>query len=353
MPISIPRLLAAAKDSPEKIDFNIGKAWERVNSWVDGFTRMIPNLVVSIVMMILFIVIARVVGGSIVRTSRFRKRGDLGDVLGGFARWAIYILGFLLSATVVIPSLHPGDLIAGLGISSVAIGFAFKDILQNWLAGLLILIQRPFRVGDQIEVKGHEGTVQRIETRATIIRTYDGQRIVIPNRELYTNSIVVRTAHDTRRSDYDIGVGYGDDIDAACAAIVAAVARVGAVETNPAPEALVWDLAASWVTIRARWWTNSLRTDVVHARAAAIREIKLALDAAGIDLPFETKVQLFHDQTEDGDRVRGEQREGWPARQDAPAETPAGSEPPAGREVESRTAAPARSSGCPSAGGES
>lgn len=143
-------------------------------------------------------------------------------MLGGFAKAGLLILGFLLAATIIIPSLKPGDLIAGLGVSSVAIGFAaewsgyFKDILQNWLAGLLILLRQPFEIHDQIEVDGHEGTVERIETRATIIKTYDGQRIVIPNSQIYTNAVLVKTAHEKRRSQYDVGMGYGDGIGDAC-----------------------------------------------------------------------------------------------------------------------------------------
>ena len=128
----------------------------------------------------------------------------------------VIIVGFMLAATVVVPSLKPGDLISGLGVSSVAIGFAFKDILQNWLAGVLILIRQPFEVKDQIEVNGFEGTVERIETRATIIKTYDGQRVVVPNSDIYTNSIIVKTAHEKRRSQYDVGIGYGDNLREAC-----------------------------------------------------------------------------------------------------------------------------------------
>ena len=165
----------------------------------------------------------------------------------------------------------------------------------------------------QIEINGHEGTVERIETRATIIKTYDGQRIVIPNSEIYTNSVLVKTAHGKRRSQYDVGVGYGDGIEEACEVIQKAVAGIAEVENNPPPEALAWDLSASWVTIRARWWTDSRRTNVAHAHASVIKAIKQALDNVRIDMPFETQVHLFHDQTESTDGDRGLQREGWPA----------------------------------------
>ena len=94
----------------------------------------------------------------------------------------------MLAVTIVAPSLTPGDLIAGLGVSFVAIGFAFKDILQNMLAGIPILLRQPFEVGDQIVSGGHEGTVERIETRATLIKTYDGRGVVIPNADIYTEA---------------------------------------------------------------------------------------------------------------------------------------------------------------------
>ena len=95
--------------------------------------------------------------------------------------------------------------------------------------------------------------------------------------------------------------------------IRAAVAGVAEVESDPPPEALAWDLAASWVTIRARWWTDSRRTIVAHAHASVIKAIKQALDKARIDMPYETQVNLFHDQSESTDGDRGSQREGWPA----------------------------------------
>ena len=308
----VKAMILAAKDAPQKIDLDPGAALERVDSWVDGAMALLPNIMVAIVIFVIFWFVGKLVKSLIYKQSSRRERDNLGEVLGGFVRWVIIVMGFLLAATVVIPSLKPGDLIAGLGVSSVAIGFAFKDILQNWLAGLLILLRQPFHVGDQISVDGHEGTVERIETRATIIKTYDGQRIVVPNSDIYTNSVLVRTAHEKRRSEYDIGIGYGDNVENACEVIVKTLQSVEGVETDPAPEALPWDLAASWVTVRARWWTDSRRTNVAHVHSRVIMAMKNALDTAEIDMPFETQVHLFHDQTEADDGVRGAQREGWP-----------------------------------------
>ncbi|WP_193164633.1 mechanosensitive ion channel family protein [Microbulbifer hainanensis] len=299
--------------APAQMDLDFSVAVERVDSWIDGAVRLLPNLIIALLLFALFYVFGSLARRLIQRHLSHRQRENLGEVLGSLVKWTLVLIGFLLAATIVMPTLKPGDLIAGLGVSSVAIGFAFKDILQNWLAGLLILLRQPFEVDDQIVVGEHEGNVERIETRATIIRTYDGQRVVIPNSDIYTNAVLVKTAYSLRRSEYDVGIGYGDDLDNACKVIVNAVTGVDGVASTPTPEALPWDLAASWVTVRARWWSDSRQTEVRHIRSDVIRAIKLALDEANIDMPFETCVQLLHDQTEEVDGDRGAQREGWPA----------------------------------------
>lgn len=309
-------LQADSTKTLESISLNLNAAVERVQSWVNGFIRLLPNIVVAVIVIAIFYGLGYVAKKLIMRRTTRSQRDNLGEVLGGFVRWIIIVLGFLLGATIVIPSLNPGDLIAGLGVSSVAIGFAFKDILQNWLAGLLILLRQPFETHDQIEVNGYEGTVERIETRATIIKTYDGQRVVIPNSDIYTNSVLVKTAHEKRRSEYDVGIGYGDNIEEACEIIRKAVDAIPETEGEPGVEAFPWDLAASWVSIRVRWWTNSRRADVVHVRAKVILAVKKALNEALIDMPYNTEVHLFHDQTEANEGIRSQQREGWPAPKD-------------------------------------
>jgi small-conductance mechanosensitive channel len=201
-----------------------------------------------------------------------------------------------------------------LGISGVAIGFAFRDILQNFLAGILILLTEPFEINDQIVFKNFEGTVENIQTRATTIRTYDGRRIVIPNSELFTNAVTVNTAFENRRLEYDVGIGYGDNIDQAKELMLEAVYSVDEVLKEPSPDVLVMELAESTVNIRVRWWINPpRRADALDSRDKVLTAIKKKLTANGIDLPFPTQQILFHDQTEETDGNRSRQREGWPA----------------------------------------
>ncbi|MGO4999382.1 mechanosensitive ion channel family protein [Oceanisphaera sp. W20_SRM_FM3] len=286
---------SVVQDVPQAINLDFGVALERIDAWVDGAIRLLPNLVVAAVLLLIFYGVGLLVRRLIVRQMHRRERDNLGEVLGGFVKWLIFLLGFLLAATIVLPSLKPSDLIAGLGVSSVAIGFAFKDILQNWLAGLLILLRQPFDINDQISINSHEGTVERIETRATIIKTYDGQRIVVPNSDIYTQAVRVLTAHEFRRSEYQVGIGYDDDLDTACALLVAAVSKVAEVEQAPMVEALPWDLAPSWVTIKVRWWTRSHKADVTQVHAQVIRTIKHTLEEADISMPGEAVLFQLQD----------------------------------------------------------
>lgn len=304
--------MTSAVDAPQTLDINPGTLVEKLDTWLDGAVKLAPNMLVAVILFIIAFIIASFIGSFIHKRFKKRGRNDLGLMVQGLIKWSIIFIALLFAATIVIPSLKLGEMIGGLGVGSVAIGFAFKDILQNWLAGFLILMRQPFNIGDQIEVNGYEGTVETIQTRSTLIKTYDGQRAVVPNSDIYTNSVLVKTAHEKRRSQYDIGVGYGDDIEKARDIIKDTISSIEGIEADPEPQALPWDLAASWITIRARWWTDSKRADIVQIRSQVIIAIKRALDNAGIDMPYETQVHLFHDQTEDNDGDRSNQREGWP-----------------------------------------
>lgn len=205
-------------------------------------------------------------------------------------------------------------MISALGIGGIVVGFAFRDIAQNFLAGIIILLTEPFRIDDQIVYKEFEGTVEDIQVRATTIRTYDGRRVVIPNAELFTNAVTVNTAFEKRRLQYDVGIGYGDDIGQARQLILQAIGGVDGVLSDPAPDALVVNLAESTVNIRARWWIQPpRRADALDLQDRVLQAIKERLTANGIDLPFPTQQMLFHDQTEESDGDRRRQREGWPA----------------------------------------
>ncbi len=292
---------------------------DRIEGYIEGFWWILPNLGIAVVVLVISLIAANVVRQAVLRVFKRRSRPDLAAMLAGAARWGVIGLGLLIVATIIFPSISPADLLSTLGIGSIAIGFAFKDILQNWLAGLLILLRQPFRQGDQIIVGKHEGTVEHIEARATLIKTYDGRRVIIPNSSVYTDAVTVNTAFPLRRSQYDVGIGYGDDIDQACGIIINAIRGLEGVADDPPPEAFAWELAGSTVNVRVRWWTHSKRSEVVRVQGRVVGAVKKALTEAGIDLPYPTNVVLLHDQTEEVDGNRHRQREGWPAGDHPPA----------------------------------
>ncbi len=291
------------------LDLIVAKLHEASND----FFLQLPNILGGIVFVIVAWFIGKLVANGLRKGLHHKGLVDLGGVLSSLVFGLIVAASVLIASVIIFPSVKPATIISSLGIGSVAIGFAFKDILQNLLAGILLLINRPYRRGDQIVVKDFEGTVEHIQSRATLIKTYDGRRVIIPNSDVYTSPVIVNTAFPTRRSQFDVGIGYGDDPEEACQIFAEAIAGVDGVEADPAPEVLPWGLADSYVTLRARWWTESKRTNVAHIQARVILALYKAAKESAIDLPYPTTVMLFHDQSEVTDGDRSSQREGWPA----------------------------------------
>ena len=290
-------------------------ALARVQGWVDGFFVLLPNLIVGSVIFVLFVILAFWTRRRIARSFRSHGREDLGAMLASFALWSISLLGLLIGLTIILPTLKPADLVASLGVGSIAVGFAFKDILQNWLAGLLILLRQPFRQGDQIRVGEIEGTVQRINQRATLVRTFDNRMVVVPNADIYTSSITIMTAYPTRRLTLDMTVAYDHDVAEVCRIVTEALARLDEVEKTPAPQVLSWDLGATSLALQVRWWSRSQRASEIAARSRVVQAIKDAFQTNGID---PTDPQIVLTQRLDAPRVSGHP-EGGERRVDEPS----------------------------------
>ena len=172
------------------IDF--AEAWNTGRKIIDSSIALLPNMILAAVLFIVFLVAASILRSGVRRfLQRRQRRPNLGLLLGHIAYLTLTIFGFLVSLSIVAPSFHASDLIKVLGIGSVAIGFAFQNILQNFLAGILLLLQEPFALGDWISITGIEGRVEDIQTRATVITTAEGHRVVIPNAILFTNPVAV------------------------------------------------------------------------------------------------------------------------------------------------------------------
>lgn len=267
--------------------FHPDVVWQVFAQLGSRFLAHLPYLILGVVVLLIFVVAARILKRVLLMAGR-RTRLDLtlADLLGRLVSAFTIVLGLFVAAVVIFPTFNPGDLITGLGITTVAIGFAFKDVLQNFFAGILILWRRPFIVGDEVKVGNYEGTVEEITTRSTRVRTYDGERAVLPNGDVYTGAVLVRSAYSSRRVRVSVGIGYKDSIDQARSIIHQVLSETEGVLQEPGPWVYVAELGPSSVNLNVFFWTNSRQANVLMLTDRVISGIKLALEKAGIDIPY-------------------------------------------------------------------
>nr|WP_317199516.1 mechanosensitive ion channel family protein [uncultured Psychrobacter sp.] len=261
---------------------------DTANDLLSSFVERIPYLVAAIIVIVIFwllsIVFKKIVRKLLGSRSRHQNLVKVFQRIGGAL---IFFIGFMIAMVIALPGFTPAKLIGALGIGSVAIGFAFKDIFQNLLSGILLLISEPFRIGDQIVSGDFEGTVEDIKIRATTIRTYDGRQVVIPNSDLYTSALTVNTAYKQRRLQVEVGIGYEDDIEEAKAEIIKALQKADTVSTKADPSIIATGFGGSSMDMTVRWFIeDGTQANKVASIHQVIVEIKKALDAADINIPF-------------------------------------------------------------------
>ena len=265
---------------------NSSEAWNTVHTMVRDFYASLPRLIFAFIVAIFFYILSRIVKAIVRRTTDVdSSHRTLRIAMGRIVQGVIIVIGALVAVTAAFPGFTPANLISALGIGGIAIGFAFKDIFENFLAGILILVTRPFRIGDQIIYDRYEGTVEEIQTRATWLKTYDGRRVVIPNSELFKNSVTVNTAFETRRLEYDFKLAAGEDVEKAKAVIIRVMRESKDVLADPKADAVVIGFDQGSVTLRARWWSRSRIADVLLGQDHVLATARSQLAAAGIRLP--------------------------------------------------------------------
>jgi small conductance mechanosensitive channel len=170
-------------------------AWYSIRDAGHALLRQLPEILTAIVVFGLFFAAGRL-ALRFCRRIAFarRRRANLGTVIGRLAQSALVVMGLLVAASIALPSFHARDLIQILGIGGIAVGFAFRDVFQNFLSGILLLLAEPFRIGDEIEFGGMRGEVEDVQIRATLIRADDGRLVVVPNTKLFVESVIVRPA---------------------------------------------------------------------------------------------------------------------------------------------------------------
>lgn len=261
---------------------------------VDDTIVLLPSLVGAILLVVLTWVVAKGVRRVGLLWAE-QTEGDRGTeiLIGRLCYGGVWVLGSVVALGVL--GLNFGTLLGTLGLTSVAIGFSLRDVLSNYISGVILLAARPFRISDQVVIGSYEGTVVQIQLRATTMRTYDGRLVYIPNQQVFQKSVVNNTDSPVRRSDVIVGIDYDADINTARQVIVEAVMPIKGVEPEPPPLILVQDLAPSTVKLEVRFWVNSRRQSYLQVTSAASQAIKESLQAAGIEMPTEIYTLTFRE----------------------------------------------------------
>lgn len=209
---------------------------------------------------------------------------------------ATWVAGILFACTLAFQDLGFADIIGLLGLGSVAIGFAFQDIFKNFLAGILLLLQEPFSLGDQIVVGEYEGTVEEIALRSTQIRTYQGVLVVVPNSVVFASPIKVMTGKPQRRTDLVIGVDYNTPLPMAVRVLTEAARTVEEVYPTPAIEVDITGFGDSAIDMVVRYWTHPEQKSVRRIKTQMMLALKQACDEANINIPYPIHTVYHFDQ---------------------------------------------------------
>ncbi len=269
---------------------------------VTGTIEALPGVAIAIGIIFLTRFLAktsRTITGRIVEQFiRSRSLQQLAIQISYTSAWAI---GILIASIIAFPDLELGDIVALLGLGSVAVGFAFQDIFKNFLAGVLLLLQEPFQIGDQIMVDSYEGVVEEIALRSTQIRTYQGEIIVVPNAIVFTSPVQVLTARPKRRTDLAIGVDYNTSLPLAVDTLFRAVQRIDAVFSDPMPEVDIVGFGDSAIDLVVRYWTLPEIENVRRTKTRVMIALKQACDEADINIPYPIRTVYFYNQEQFND----------------------------------------------------
>jgi small-conductance mechanosensitive channel len=277
-------------------------AWDLTATWIElrdlaaSAVRALPRFLVAAVLLLLTF------WASVwsVRATRnlLERRIDsllLRQVVARAAAIPVFVFGLYLVLKLSGLTALAVTLLGGTGIAGLIIGFAFRDIAENFLASILISSQHPFAIGDLIEVDGHRGFVQRVNTRSTLIMTLEGNHVQIPNAAVYKGTIINYSANPRLRSRFTVGIGYSDSIRLAQKTALKVLQEHPAVVSEPEPLVLVEGLGAATVNLSVLYWIDASRYSAVKVLSAVIRLTKRAFDEAGITMPDEAREVVFPD----------------------------------------------------------
>lgn len=267
------------------------------NSLLDiwgNFIDQIPYLTAGLIVLIITAISASVIGRGFRKLAKKSSlRPSLQDLIQRLATITTWLLGLLLAAMLIFPGLTPTRALGGLGLLSVAIGFAFRDMFENFFAGILLLWKFPFENSDYIECQDVKGRVENISVRMTQVRQITGELIVIPNSFLFKNPVYVLTDKPIKRTTVTVRVNLDEDLDRAVSIIEEALLECKTIDKSKPPQIFMTEFATSSVNIDVTWWTVSTPLGQRRSRSEVVATIKRALDETNIEIPCPNRTVVF------------------------------------------------------------
>lgn len=267
----------------------------KLELWMRHLVLMLPNLVMALLVLVLTFVVARFIRRSVEKIlPRFSHSLALNNLVSALVYTGGLLIGFFFVLSILQLDKTVTSLLAGIGIFSLALGFAFQDIAANFMSGVIIAIRKPFGVGDVVESNDYFGTIERINLRTIDIRRVTGELVKVPNRKVFENVMVIYTHYGIRRVDVKGGVSYGEDLEHVQQVLRKAICNIKGMVENKDVEVVYEELGDSSVNFLVRFWIHYNRQfDYVHARSEAIIKIKKAFDENNIQIPFPIRTLEF------------------------------------------------------------
>ena len=263
-----------------------------LNGWLNKVLALLPNLVTAILIFIASLYLAGLLSRMLRRVLEQRKADqEVTLLLTQLTRWSIIVAGII---TALQRFFNVTAFLAGLGILGFSIGFALQNILQNFAAGVILLVQQPFEVGDGIEVSNFGGTVLAVNLRTTEIKTWDGRIVILPNADVLSHPITNFTRANNRRIQLSLGVGYDSDLDLTRESILASLKNVPGYMSDPSASVVFDTFADSTINLTTYFWIDMKQAGLFDAQDAAVRLIKNTLDKHGIEMPAPIRTVYLH-----------------------------------------------------------
>lgn len=274
---------------------------EHVLGYYSQIVDLLPKIILSVLVLLVSLYLAR-------KISRFGKQQLnvrmedplLAQFFARVIRWMVMIIGLLFILRIVGLGGAAASLLAGAGITAFIIGFAFKDIGENFLAGILMAFKRPFRIGDVVETNGITGVIKGLSLRDTHIKTFDGKDVYVPNGQIMKNPIFNHTIDGFMRLEFVIGLDYGTDLDKATRIIYETLEHIHGIlwEDGREPNVVISSLGSSTINITVYFWIDTFDKTVsgLAVKTNAIRETIQALTGAGVQMPSDImEIKTYND----------------------------------------------------------